>query len=166
MSRTVFILAVLFVWTAAAGPAPADDNPAKLEFAVLDKDTGKPLPCRIHLKDSAGKAQRAAKLPFWNDHFVCPGTVQLELPPGKYTYEIERGPEYRLATGSCALKDKGEEKVSVKLERLVEMAAEGWWCGDLHVHRPVADIELLMQAEDLHVAPVITWWNNRNQWEK
>src|SRR5437879_5633083 len=23
-----------------------------------------------------------------------------------------------------------------------------------------------MQAEDLHVAPVITWWNNQNQWAK
>jgi len=33
------------------------------------------------------------------------------------------------------------------------------------VHRPVEDIRLLMQAEDLHVAPVITWWNNRNLWK-
>src|SRR5262249_38287105 len=24
--------------------------------------------------------------------------------------------------------------------------------------------ELLMQAEDLHVAPVITWWNNNSEW--
>ena len=46
------------------------------------------------------------------------------------------------------------------------MPAEGWWPGDLHVHRPVEDIELLMRAEDLHVAPVITWWNKRNLWAK
>jgi hypothetical protein len=26
------------------------------------------------------------------------------------------------------------------------------------------DIELLMRAEDLHVAPVITWWNSRGPW--
>ena len=30
--------------------------------------------------------------------------------------------------------------------------------------RPVKDVRLLMQAEDLHIAPVITWWNNRNLW--
>ncbi len=35
---------------------------------------------------------------------------------------------------------------------------------DLHVHRPVAAMELLMRAEDLHIAPVITWWNKRNLW--
>jgi hypothetical protein len=34
----------------------------------------------------------------------------------------------------------------------------------LHVHRAPSDIELLMSAEDLHVAPVITWWNQRNTW--
>jgi hypothetical protein len=26
------------------------------------------------------------------------------------------------------------------------------------------DIELLMQSEDLHIAPVITWWNKQNPW--
>jgi hypothetical protein len=52
----------------------------------------------------------------------------------------------------------------VALERLADLAAEGWWSGDLHVHRPPADVELLMRAEDLYVAPVITWWNNQNHW--
>ena len=28
------------------------------------------------------------------------------------------------------------------------------------------DVKLLMQAEDLYVAPVITWWNKRNLWQK
>jgi hypothetical protein len=50
------------------------------------------------------------------------------------------------------------------MERFVEMKKEGWWCGDLHIHRPLKDIELLMRAEDLHVAPVITWWNKTNTW--
>src|SRR5262245_56543880 len=73
---------------------------ANIEFAVLDKGSRKPMPCRIHLKDAAGKAQRAGDLPFWNDHFVCPGTVQMKLAPGKYSFEIERGPEYRMASGT------------------------------------------------------------------
>ncbi len=137
---------------------------ATVEFLVLDKDSGKPVACRIHLKDATGKAQRHPKLPFWHDHFVCPGVVELQLTPGKYTYEIERGPEYRTSSGAFTLDAKGGQKLTVTLQRLVDLSAEGWWSGELHVHRPVADIELLMQAEDLHVAPVITWWNNRNTW--
>jgi hypothetical protein len=141
-------------------------EPGRVEFTILDKGTGKAVPCRIHLKDAAGKPQRATGLPFWHDHFVCPGAAQLDLAPGKYTFEVERGPEYRPGTGSFTLPDKGSEKVTVRLERSVDLAAEGWWAGELHVHRPVEDIELLLRAEDLHVAPVITWWNNRNRWAK
>lgn len=131
-------------------------------FAVTEN--GKLVPCRLHVKDAAGKAQRADKLPFWHDHFVCSGSVRLELPAGKYTYECERGPEYPLQAGAFTVTAGARQKIDVELKRLVDLSAEGWWCGELHVHRPIEDIELLMQAEDLHVAPVITWWNKRNLW--
>jgi hypothetical protein len=144
--------------------AAAEPQSSKIDLSVLDKQSGKPVPCRIHLKDSAGKAQQVPGLPFFRDHFVCNGTVALELKPGEYTYEIERGPEYSRASGKFTVKDKGTAAVKAELERLVNMPAEGWWPGELHVHRLVEDIELLMKAEDLHIAPVITWWNNRNQW--
>jgi hypothetical protein len=149
-----------------AVPAAQPAEPGRVEITIREKNTGQVIPCRIHLKDAAGRPQRAPRLPFWHDHFVCPGTVQLELPPGRYTFEIERGPEYRPGTGSFTLPEKGSEKPLVPLERSADLAAEGWWAGELHVHRPVGDVELLMRAEDLHVAPVITWWNNRNQWAK
>jgi arylsulfatase A len=142
----------------------AESESGTIEMTILDGATGKPVPCRVHLKDTAGKPQRASGLPFWRDHFVCPGTVRLELPPGKYTFEVERGHEYRPSTGSFTLAAKGSQKQTVKLERLVDLSAEGWWSGDLHIHRPVEDIELLMKAEDLHIGPVITWWNKRNLW--
>jgi hypothetical protein len=147
-----------------ASLARGQDSLRKIEFSVVEKKTSKPVPCRIHLKDKAGKAQRAGTLPFWYDHFVCPGTAQLELRPGEYTYEVERGPEYAIATGTFIVRDKDQMKIHVELERLLDLTKEGWWSGDLHVHRPMADIELLMRAEDLHLAPVITWWNNRNEW--
>jgi hypothetical protein len=164
----IVFAAVLLLAGVMGGPGPAElhSEVATAEITVVDKATGKPVPCRIHLKDAAGEPQRAAKLPFWHDHFVCPGEVRLELAPGKYSFEIERGPEYGLHTGSFTLQEKARSKLTVQLERLVDLAAEGWWSGDLHVHRPVSDIELLMRAEDLHIAPVITWWNNRNQWAK
>jgi hypothetical protein len=135
-----------------------------VEITITDKATGKPVACRLHVKDAAGKPQRAAKWPFWHDHFVCPGTVSLDLATGEYTYECERGPEYTLRKGSFTVANKGTVKLSIDLERLADLAGEGWWSGELHVHRPLDDIELLMKAEDLHVAPVITWWNKRNLW--
>jgi hypothetical protein len=155
MLPSAFWLAVVL----AADPAiPAT------EITVLDKKAGKPVPCRIHLKDAAGKPQRPADLPFFKDHFVCKGTVSLPLPAGDYTYEVERGPEFSRASGKFTVKDKEPAKLKVELERVIDLAADGWWPGDLHIHRKVADVELLMQAEDMHIGPVITWWNNRSEW--
>ncbi len=140
-----------------AGPATS-----KVEISVVDAAAQKPVPCRIHLKDAKGTALKADGLPFWHDHFVCPGTVRLELAPGTYGYEIERGPEWQRRSGSFTVPQ--DTRITVEMKRLADMKAEGWWCGELHVHRPVDDMQLLMLAEDLHVAPVITWWNSRNQW--
>ncbi len=136
----------------------------RLTITVTEPNSQSPVPCRIHLKDPAGNPVQAGALPFWRDHFVCPGTVQLELAAGAYSYEIERGPEYSQATGRVEVARGRTSAELVQIKRLANLPAAGWWPGELHVHRPVAEIELLMQAEDLHVAPVITWWNNRNLW--
>jgi hypothetical protein len=135
----------------------------QLRIVVVNHD-GDSLPCRIHLYDKAGRPQRAGHLPFWRDHFVCSGQAKLSLPAGEYRVEIERGPEYEQHTASFKLDESGEKELSVCLKRIADLAADGWYGGDLHVHRAIEDMPLLMQAEDLHVAPVITWWNNRNLW--
>jgi hypothetical protein len=88
---------------------------------------------------------------------VCSGTAQLQLSPGDYTYGVERGPEYRSSSGKFKVPSNELVKVSVQLERIADLAMEGWWSGELHVHRPIAEMEQLMRAEDLHLAPVITW---------
>jgi len=137
---------------------------ATVQVVAVDADTGTPVACRVHVKNAAAKPVRAMNLPFWHDHFVCAGSAELDLSPGTYAYQIDRGPEYALATGTWAIVEATSPAVTNRLRRLVNLAREGWWSGDLHVHRPLKDIELLMQAEDLHVAPVITWWNDRNYW--
>jgi hypothetical protein len=155
--------AVLF----ASLTAPlAAAEPGTLDIRIVEKGNAKPLPCRIHLADAAGKSQKAGDLPFFRDHFVCPGSVRLELPAGKYRCEIERGPEYTRFDGELTINAGQTNQLAAELARLADLATEGWWSADLHVHRPAADIELLMRAEDLHIAPVITWWNNRNTWAK
>jgi hypothetical protein len=162
--RVIAFISLLEVGLFVPSSARAKAEMGRVEITVVDKATGKPVPCRVHLKDANGKGLKAENLPFWNDHFVCRGDVALDVAPGKYTVEIEHGPEYSIFTDSFMLAAGQMKKLSVELQRLVDMTAKGWWPGDTHVHRPVEDMELLLRAEDLHVAPVITWWNKRNRW--
>ena len=149
-------------WLLVVGLIDADA--AKLSFEIQNEE-GRLLPCRIHLFDQDEKPQRAAGLPFWRDHFVCPGAAGLELPAGRYRYEIERGPEHERLTGEVAISDQSPKLVRRSLKRIANLRGEGWYSADLHIHRPLSQVDLLMQAEDLDFAPVITWWNRRDHWE-
>lgn len=136
---------------------------SKLTFQVNDAK-GSPVPCRIHLQDAAGQPVQPPGLPFWKDHFVCNGRVDLSVPSGSYSYEIERGPEHERLVGKIEVTDARDETVTAKLARIADLKSLGWYGGETHVHRAMQDVPLLMQAEDLHVAQVITWWNKRNPW--
>jgi hypothetical protein len=119
----------------------------------------------MHLKNQRGRAIVPKGTVSWKDHFVVPGIVTLELPPGNYTFVMERGPEYRVRFGSFELRSGATDSKQVDMVRIAELCKEGWWSGELHIHRPLKDIELLMRAEDLHIGPVITWWNDKNLWD-
>ncbi len=137
----------------------------ELELRAVDHETGEPVAVRMYLKNERGQPQRPRGVPVWKDHFVFPGKIVLKLPNGRYTFEMDRGPEFRIRTGNFVIEPGATDNKQVTMQRFVDMKKEGWWSGELHVHRPVRDIKLLMLAEDLHIAPVITWWNNRNLWE-
>lgn len=127
----------------------------------VSNDQNAALPCRIHLYDVVGKPQLPRRFPTWHDHFVCPGQADVQLPAGRYTWQIERGPEHTSAAGNVNVIAGEAASVKVQLDRIATLRDEGWYSADLHVHRPAADVPLLMQAEDLDFAPVIEWWNAR-----
>jgi len=137
-----------------------------LKLRVVDKATGQVIPCRIHLKNQANVSRKTYGLPFWFDHIICPGEIDMKLPKGGYTFVIERGPEYVDVTGHFQINDYSEDEKTVELKRAVDMAAESWWAGDMHICRPLREIELAMQAEDLHVAGLVTWDNKKTHWAK
>ncbi len=93
-----------------------------------------------------------------------PGKILLKLPAGQLTFVIERGLEYLDQTGHFTINNFADDSKRVELRRFIDMAADGWWSGDLDVRRPARDIELLMAADDLHVAEVITWRNDKSPW--
>lgn len=149
-------------------------------FSVQEEATGRILPARVYLKNEVAvskggrwvfpdedKVVRVDKYPFHIDHFNCPGTVELELPPGNYTYEVFHGQQYSKASGCFSVEKDQEIKRTIPLRRLADITQEGWWSGDIHIHRDPRPqtMELLMQSEDIHVAPVITWWSSHgNPW--
>ena len=140
---------------------PAGRDAFRIEITVVDEATRKPLACRLHVRDAAGKPVKPAGLPFWRDHFVCAGSATLDLPAGEYSYEVEHGPEWSRASGTFTAT---VHKAEVGLKRLADLKRGGWWSGDLHIHRALEEAELHASAEDLHIAPVITWWNKTNLW--
>jgi hypothetical protein len=152
----------LVLCLASVGVAPGGDG--QLVLTAIDRATGKPVPCRMHLKSAVGKARLPKKVPTWDDHFVVPGQISLKLPTGNYTFELERGPEYKAVSGHFTIANYADDTKQVELERGADLATEGWWSGDLDVQRPPKDISLLMQAEDLHVVPLVTWGTQYNAW--
>lgn len=154
--------AVLIGLLAAILPASGRADAAtegQLEVTVTEGAAG-PVPCRVHLA-AGGKPVYAAGMPrFERDpHFSCPGRFTVAVPPGKVRILIERGLEYRPFSEEISVEAGQTVQRRVQLERWIDMNARGWYSGDLHVHRPPADMPLLLRADDLNVAPVLTFWN-------
>ncbi|TWU06366.1 hypothetical protein Pla52n_20870 [Stieleria varia] len=152
-----FSLAVGALLIAGTQTLSAQD-PGVIKFKIQDEQS-RSLPCRIHLFDEQGESVKVDRFPYWNNHFVCPGTADVAVPPGRYSWQIERGPEHSRLSGDAFVQSGKTTDVSKTLRRIANLKEEGWVGGDLHVHRPITEIKELMLAEDLHFAPVIGWWN-------
>jgi hypothetical protein len=159
LRMTTWTVAAWAIVVAAGGEVARAGVGGQLEIQVVDYDTGEPLACRMHLTNQAGKVQKPPRVPFWHDHFVIDGSLMLKLPTGNFNFVVERGPEYLVVTGHFEIHDFAEDSKTITLRRFVDMSREGWWSGDLEVERPKKELELLMRADDLHVAELVTWGN-------
>jgi hypothetical protein len=151
---------------AAAILAEANIGSARpVELLVSEAGGTRPVPCQVRLLNEQQKPLLPPHLPGWHDRFVCDGQATFDLPPGRYRYEISRGPEYAIAAGELTVAESDDTpKLRFALQRLTHLAAEGWWSGETHLHRGPEQVPLLMQAEDLHIACAHTWWNDGNAW--
>jgi len=122
----------------------------QVEIIVHDKKSGEPVPCEFTSRIlRVNRSEPPASVLF--DHFVCPGKANLELmrecTPSRSS--AARKLQVRELSG-----DQGKDRQILFPARTPDRSyRRGWWSGDLHVHRPVAAIDLLMRAEDLHIAP-------------
>ena len=148
------------VVAAIALAVSATAQPSSIQLRVSDKHD-QALPCRVHLRNADETPVHVEGQPFWKDHFVCSGRVSISVAPGEYQWEIERGPEYARASGTTVVMAGKTSPIKIELPRIATLRNEGWYSGDLHVHRPADEVQQLMRAEDLDFAPVIEWWNGR-----
>ena len=141
---------------------------------VLDFD-GKPTTASFIIRDALNRVypsrgRRLAPDFFFHNQIYRHSGESVLLPPGKYTVEYTRGPEYRVKTQTITVPNTETHQETFHLERWIHIAAEGWRSGDHHVHAagcahyesPTEGVtpEDMMRhilGEDLNVGCVLSW---------
>jgi dipeptidyl aminopeptidase/acylaminoacyl peptidase len=144
----------------------------RLRITTVDRATGRQVPARVSVTGADGRSY--APDDAWHhaddavDHkqrrmeygyFHSPGSSLLTVPAANVTIEVTRGPEYRVARRSVRIAPDTTVAERVVLERLTDLAARGWWSGDLHVHMNYGGhyrsdpsrLRAMADAEDLHL---------------
>jgi hypothetical protein len=141
MTAAVLAWPVGFVLLAARAGSVAD--------ARLTVETSGPT--RVYLTDGAGAPVTPPAVPAYHKgeehHFIVPGRLEIELPPGRYRLTAERGPEHRPVSMDLELRAGERRRVELRPERWTDMNARGWYSADLHNHRKVEEIPTLLLAD-------------------
>jgi hypothetical protein len=156
----------------------------EVSLGVRDFD-GKPTMAGFVVRDKMGRvypnpARRLAPDFFFHNQVYRRDGESLHLPPGDYTVEISRGPEYRIDTHKLTVKSGVvSQRASFELRRWTHPATRHWFSGDHHVHaagcahyeNPTegvtpADMMRHILGEDLNVGCVLSWgpcWYTQKQ---
>lgn len=147
-----------------------------VKLSILDWD-GKPTTCSLLIKDEQSRvypnpSRRLAPDFFFHHQIYRNHGETVQLPAGKYNVVAYRGPEYlpvRMKFEVDDLSDR-DQTLSVRLERWIHMAEQGWISGDHHVHaagcahyeNPTQGVtpEDMMRhivGEDLNIGCVLSW---------
>ncbi len=147
----------------------------RLELEVVDRASGRPIPSRVYLQGEDGGwhfaspgAHEGSAVRYRKRNWINQNAVEMhttlsahlsifELPRGRYTLTVERGKEYFTETRSVEV-GRSPLKVRFELRRWANLAARGWYSGDTHVHRTLAELPNVVLAEDLNVALPLTSW--------
>ena len=138
----------------------------KLVVKLLDEQAS-PAPARVYLTGTDGKAYtpdatityRRVRVSIAEAHFVPPaGAFEIDLPAGTYRIDIERGKEYLPVAETLAIPANGRTERTFRLRRWIRMSDRSWYSADMHPHRALREMAVLMEAEDLNVTLPITRW--------
>ncbi|MDB5307232.1 MAG: h, partial [Gemmataceae bacterium] len=159
-------------------PVLFDVRPAiPVKLRVVDHD-GTPTVGRFTFTDAAGHVyppqpkRLAPDLFFQKQIYRADGGTVL-LPPGEFTVEYGRGPEYKVLARTIKVgPDPTAEPppVTFKLGRWIDPATAGWYSGDHHIHAAGCahytnpsegvlpqDMFLHVKGEGMNVGCCLTW---------
>ncbi|MBW3596780.1 MAG: CehA/McbA family metallohydrolase [Planctomycetes bacterium] len=146
--------------------------PVKLRVRDFD---GRPTVARLLIRDAHGRVyppqpKRLAPDFFFQPHIYREDGARVLLPPGAFTIQSSRGPEYRVGEQQLVVSPEGEQTLDVQLKRWVEPQAHGFYSGDHHIHAAGCahyavptqgvtpqDMFLQVKGEGLNVGCVLTW---------
>ncbi|WP_330186149.1 CehA/McbA family metallohydrolase [Dactylosporangium sp. AC04546] len=141
----------------------AADGPVRVELlesgrnwvhvTVLDDDTGRPVPCRVHFRSPEGVPYQPHGHPnHINDdlsswfldvgadvrlgqvpYAYIDGSCQGWLPRGEVHVDVARGFEYEPLRAAVRI-EPGQRELTLRLKRWTNMKEQGWWSGDPHAH--------------------------------
>ncbi len=136
-----------------------------LSVKVTDAKTGQPLYARIQGPAADGKfyspADAYSRIGASGDHlFHTAGAYSVQMPPGKFKLQVIHGFEYRPKEVEVEITADGKKEVLVKLERMTDMKAKGWYGGSTHSHmnyggnlrNTLDNMVMMAKAED---APIV-----------
>lgn len=148
---------------------------AWVRTTVVDDETGEPVPCRVHFHtldgipvapyghhahinsdgntwnlDIGGDVRLGAKTYAYVD-----GSCEGWLPLGEIVAEVARGFEYRPVREVVTV-EPGQRELVLRLRRIADMPARGYFSGDTHVHFvSTLGAEMEARGEDVHVVNLL-----------
>ena len=134
-------------------PPLVDPGPdaATLDLTILSRDSGERLSATVSVNGGAQEPEDDPYHPYslrragnrhkgpirfrkLNYYFFSDGSFSVKVPPGTCTVEIRKGYEYTPTLQTFHL-EKGETlAATIHLKRWIDMAKEGWYSGDTHIH--------------------------------
>ena len=153
----------------------ADPGRNWVKVTVVDDDTGRPVPCRVHFRSPDGipyqphghHNQVNSNLDSW--HIDIGGDVRMGqityayidgrcegwLPRGDVIVDVARGFEYEPLRTRVRI-EPGQQRLELRIKRWTDMNARGWYSGDSHVHfLSTQGAHLESRGEDLNVVNLL-----------
>lgn len=150
-----------------------------VHVTVLDDETGRPVPCRVHFRSPEGIPYQPhgfhnhvnSNLDTWHvdiggdlrlgqiTYAYIDGRCQGWLPRGDVLVDVARGFEYEPLRTRLTI-EPGQREVTLRLKRWTNMNDRRWFSGDSHVHFLGAQgAQREAQGEDLNVVNLL-----QSQW--
>ena len=145
------------------------------KLVIKVKDETGPVTAAFVFRDRQGhvypsQAKRLAPDFSFHPQIYRADGESIKLPPGKYTVEYTRGPEYLPGRTEIDVRGEKEESATFNLHRWIDPAKFRWWSGDHHIHAAgcahytnptegvhAPDMMRHCLGEDLKVGCNLTW---------